>query len=52
MDAAAMGRPAHDLIGDAERIHDIERQQRDMRRLEHIAAGIEHEIRCFGGDCG
>ena len=40
-----MGRPAQHLIGDAERVHDVERQQRDMRRLEHVAAGVEDEIR-------
>jgi hypothetical protein len=44
-DAAAMGRPAHRPIGGADDIHDIERQQRDVRRLEHVAAGVEHEIR-------
>src|SRR5436190_20828851 len=44
-DAAAMGRSAHDLIGDAKRIHDVERKQRDVRGLEHIAAGVENEIR-------
>ena len=44
-DAAAMGRSAHHLIGDAERVHDVERQERDMRRLEHVAAGVEDEIR-------
>ena len=27
------------------RVHDIEREQRDVRRLEHVAAGVEHEIR-------
>ena len=44
-DAAAMRRPAHHLVGDAERVHDVERQERDVRRLEHVAAGIEDEIR-------
>ena len=44
-DAAAMARAAHDMVGDAERVHDVEGQQRDMRRLEHVAAGVEHEIR-------
>ena len=48
-DAAAMGRAAHDLIGDAERIHDVERQQRDVRRLEHVAAGVEHEVGFLAG---
>ena len=44
LNAAAMGRAAHDLIADAERIHDIERKKRDVRRLEHVAAGVEDEI--------
>ena len=43
--AAAMGRAAHHLVADAERIHDVEREQRDVRRLEHVAAGVEDEIR-------
>ena len=43
--AAAMGRPAHHLPGHAERVHDVEREQRDVRRLQHIAAGVEHEVR-------
>ena len=43
-DAAAMSRPAHDVISNAERVHDVERKQRDMRRLEHVAAGIKDEI--------
>ena len=41
-------RPAHHLISDAERIHDVEGEQRDMRRLQHIAAGVEHEVRRLG----
>ena len=44
-DAATMAWAAHHLIADAERIHDVEGEQRDMRRLEHVAAGVEHEIR-------
>ena len=44
-----MGRAAHDLIGDADRIHDVERQQRDVRRLEHVAAGVEYEIGFLAG---
>ena len=43
--AAAMGRSAHHLVGDAERVHDIERGERDVRGLEHVAAGVEYEIR-------
>ena len=50
--AAAMGRPAHDFIGDAERIHDVERGERHVRGLEHIAAGVEHEIRPLARLCG
>ena len=50
--AAAMRRPAHDPIGDAERIHDVERGERHMRRLEHVAAGVEHEVRAFARLCG
>ena len=46
--AAAMGRPAHDLVVGAEHIHDVEAQQRDVRRLEHVAAGVEHHVRQFG----
>jgi hypothetical protein len=33
------------MIDDAERVHDIEREQRNMRSLEHVAAGVEDEIR-------
>src|SRR6516162_10378648 len=40
-----MGRAAHYLVGYAERIHNVEREQRDMRCLEHVAAGVENEIR-------
>jgi hypothetical protein len=44
-DAATMGRPAHHPVGDAERVHNIEGEQRDVRRLEHVAASVEHEVR-------
>ena len=48
-DAAAMARTAQHLIGDSERIHDVERKERNVRGLEHVAAGVEHEIgRCLG----
>ena len=40
-----MARSAHDFIGDAERVHDIERGERDVRRLENVAAGVKNEIR-------
>ncbi len=43
--AAAMARAAHHLPGHAERVHDVEREQRDVRRLQHVAAGVEHEVR-------
>src|SRR4051812_31653275 len=43
-----MAGPAHHLVADAERVHDIEREQRDMRRLEYVAAGIEYEVRDLG----
>jgi hypothetical protein len=42
--AAAMRRPAHHLVGGAERIHDIKGKQRDVWGLEHVAAGVEHEV--------
>ena len=48
-DAATMAGSAHHIIGDAERVHDVERQKRDVRRLEHVAAGVEHEIGAFAG---
>src|SRR5690349_7597796 len=54
-DAAAMAWASHDLIGNPKRIHYIERQKGDMRRLEHIAASIEDEVRPlpgFGGRTG
>src|SRR5258708_36371612 len=47
-DAATMAGSAHHLVGDAERIHDIEGKQRDVRRLEHIAAGVKYEVRRLG----
>ena len=46
--AAAVGRAAHDLVVGADRIHDVEAQQRDVRRLEHVAAGVEHHVGQFG----
>ena len=50
-DAAAMVRSAQHLVGDADRVHDIEGKQRDVRGLEHVAAGVEHEIRRRVGLC-
>jgi hypothetical protein len=43
--AAAMARAAEHPVADTEPVHDIEREQRDMRRPQHIAASVEHEIR-------
>ena len=43
--AAAVRRAAHHVVGDAERIHDVEREQRNVRGLEHVAAGVEDEVR-------
>ncbi len=40
-----MRRPAHHLIVGADRIHDVEAEQRDVRRLEDVTAGVEHDIR-------
>ena len=40
--------PAHHPVGDAERVHHVEGEQRDVRRLEHVAAGVEDEIRLLG----
>ena len=50
-DPAAMAGSAHDPIGNTERVHDVEREQRDVRGLEHVAAGVEHEIRRRVGLC-
>ena len=43
-----MGRPAHHLIVGADHVHDVEAEQRDVRRLQHVAAGVEHHVRQFG----
>src|SRR5258707_13424517 len=48
-DAATMARSAHDLVTDAEHIHDIESKQRDVWRLEHIAASVKYEVRRLYG---
>ena len=39
---------AHDLIIGAHRVHNVEAEQRDVRRLQHVTAGVEHHIRQFG----
>jgi hypothetical protein len=44
-----MARSAHHLVTDAERIHDIEGKQGNVRGLEHIAAGVKHEVRRLDG---
>ena len=44
IDAAALPGPAHDLVVDAEEIEHVEAQQRDVRGLQDIAAGIEDDI--------
>src|SRR5262249_4367723 len=49
--AATMCRATHDAIGDAELIHDVERGERHMRRLEDITAGVEHKIRRLARLC-
>ena len=43
-----MARPAQDLVAHVERVQDIEREQRDVRGLQHVAAGIEHDLRRLG----
>jgi hypothetical protein len=42
-----VGWPTHHPVANAERVHDIEGEQSDVRRLEHITAGVEHEVRDF-----
>ena len=46
--AAAVRRAAHHLIVGADHVHDVEAEQRDVRRLQHVAAGVEHDVRQFG----
>ena len=42
-------RPARHLVDDAERIHDVEgKQARICGFFQHVAAGVEHEIRRLG----
>src|SRR5262245_54724859 len=50
-----MCRSAHHPVGNAERIHDIEGEQRNVRCLENIASGVEHKVRSLarlGHRCG
>src|SRR5262245_32078043 len=53
-DPATMRRTAHDTISHAESVHNVERRQRHVRRLEHVASGVEHKVRAlawFSGRC-
>src|SRR5262245_6382081 len=45
LDAATMTGSTHDLVGNAEPIHNVECKQRDMWGLENIAARVKHELR-------
>ena len=45
VDAAAIARPAADHVSNPERVHHVEAEERDMRRLEDVAAGIEDGLR-------
>jgi hypothetical protein len=42
--AAALSRPAHDLVIDPEKIEHVEAQQRDVRGLQDIASCVEDDI--------
>ena len=44
IDAAALPDPAHHLVRDTELVEHVEAEQRDMRRPQHVAAGIEDDI--------
>ena len=44
IDAAAMARAAHHLVLDAERLEDVHHVEDEVRRAQHVAAGVEHEI--------
>src|SRR5690348_10229039 len=39
-----MRRSADDAIADPQRLHDVEAQQGDMRRLEQVATSIEYDL--------
>src|SRR5215510_1586085 len=49
---ATMRRAAHHTISHAESVHNVERRQRHVRRLEYIAPGVEHEVRALARFCG
>ena len=42
-----MAGSAHHPMADRKRVHDVEREQGNMRCLEHVATSVEHEIRRF-----
>ncbi len=44
INAAALPGPAHDLVVHAEEIEYVEAQQRDVRRLQDIAPGVEDDV--------
>jgi hypothetical protein len=44
-----MRRATHDVVAHVDGVHDVEREQRDMRRLEHVAAGVEDDVGRFRG---
>ena len=45
VDAAAIARPAAHRVLDPERVQDVEAEERDMGRLEDVAAGVEDRFR-------
>jgi hypothetical protein len=47
--SATVARPAHHLVVEAERIHNIEGKQGNVWGLEHIAAGLKYEVRRLHG---
>ena len=48
IDAAAMAGPAHHLERDAERLQDVHDVEHEVRRPQHVAAGVEDEVRRAG----
>ena len=44
VDAAALAGPAHDLVVDTETVERVEAEKCDVRGLQDIAAGVEHDI--------
>ena len=43
-DAAAVRRTAEDLVARADAVEDVHAEQRDVRRLHHVAAEVEHDV--------